>query len=48
MEKRQMTLAFCHNETCRYHWVPRKPDPRECPRCQRTNITVKEMEVYVP
>lgn len=46
MATKEMTVAYCHNETCRHHWTPRKQNvPTRCPRCQSTNIELTNLEV---
>lgn len=28
-------LALCHLKNCDHIWIPRKENPRECPKCKR-------------
>ena len=47
MQTKELTMAFCDNESCKYHWIPRKANPQRCPRCQQTNIRTQQLEVNV-
>lgn len=30
-----ISFRICDKSYCRYCWVPRKKDPKECPMCKR-------------